>query len=76
MCRRHSEPAFLNISESITKTLYHIYMNLKTIVKPLAWITLTLALSAYLERHGHARVEPGKDKAEKNTIAANASLRN
>lgn len=30
-------------------------MNLKTILKPLAWITLTLALSAYLERLTGAR---------------------
>jgi len=51
-------------------------MNLKAILKPLAWITLTLALSAYLERHGHAQVEPGKDKAGKNTIVAGLAQRN
>lgn len=41
-------------------------MNLKTILKPLAWIALTLALSAYLERHRNANADAAQEKTHKN----------
>jgi len=49
-------------------------MNFKTILKPLAWITLTLALSAYLERL--AQVEDTPLKAEVKTLARMAPSEN